>query len=1516
MKLIILDELSLNSFDLPSSQKSYIVNYKNEIINLVKNEMSWTLVSNKNIEIMHQGQAVNQVDLNEYDIYIVNLKVQNKQVLLLTIPSTEKYSICSIGDLKDISIGLLPECNISFGDGSIKDTHGRIQITNGFSILTATEGASIYVNNKRVQQAYLKLGDVIFINGLKIIWMDGFIKINNPHNKVKLNGIQSGNLNFQDASTYTPTTETERTTKLYDESKLFFHTPKQSTYIKNEEMFIETPPDKQNYEPMPIIFTLGTSMVVAASSGMSGVSAVRNIMSGTGDALTNYLEVGLAALMLVSCIFMPVLLEMYQKAQSRKKEKIRQKRYKQYIDDKRNEINEIIKTQENILNEKHLPLDKVEKQMANQGYAFWSREIIDPDFLSVRLGVGNLPAYINVTANLDQFSMYDDNLKDMVKQLVKEDKTLTNVPISLSFLTNRITPIVNETNRSYDYINTIMLQLLFYYSSLDLKIVLFTKEENQSKWDYLKYTSHIWSTDREKRLFAVNETEINQLSMYLEQVYNVRLKETTTYNPEDNNDVNKSELYKNFDDYYLIITDDYNAIKNIPFINKVINTNLNLGFSLLVFSDSMKNIPSRLDKFVVIRDEVSGLFDKNVIDGTNIAFKADYLSTNNIRFYSNIVGNIPVSSHDIESVIPSSLGFLEMYNVGRIEHLNITTRWKTNDPTTSLNAPLGVQANNKLIGLDLHEKSHGPHGLIAGSTGSGKSEFIITFILSLAINYHPYEVQFVLIDYKGGGLAGAFEKREKGIKIPHLVGTITNLDKSEMNRTLVSIKSELERRQRKFNEARDLLGEGTIDIYKYQRLYREGKVSEPMSHLIIISDEFAELKQQQPDFMDELVSTARIGRSLGVHLILATQKPAGVVNDQIWSNSRFKICLKVQTIEDSVEMLRREEASRIKEAGRFYLQVGNDELFELGQSAWTGEKYIPKDVVLAKVNDSIDFINREGTIVKSVTDELTKDAEKDRGEQLSNLVDYLYQIAVNDNIKFNNLWLPAIPECIYLGNILKKYRFTSSKYKFNAIIGEYDKPAKQEQGLYQLEINNKNTMVFGATGSGKELLATTFIYSLCVMHSINELNLYIIDFGSEVLRTFEKMPHVGNYITSEEPNKVGTLFLYLEKQIKKRKDLFSEYRGSFDYYNEKSPNKVPLILVVINAYEAFQEAGSEYDDYLNHLLREGSKYGIVFLITTVSTNSLRATTLEYFDYKMILKTADPYDYQYILQAPNGLIPDPQYGRGLGIVGEEACEFQTAYINVKDSINDTIKDTANKYLDVYKAKVRSVKVMPKSTTFDDLVKQVKTIDSIPVGYEIETAELINYNFTSNKINLITGEEVLEDVSFMGTILDLMDTVKNTKINIFDFASSINFEGNASYYSVDYMEPFKEILSNTASVPTINYLIGYGITEGVLNEEEYLALKQIMANASKLNNQYFIVIDNIDRLIELEDQTLISVLDRNTGIYYGNAIDRQEFYNVNNINQIDTDARIDNKTYLIINGNAVTLKGVGVIGDDDE
>ena len=341
--------------------------------------------------------------------------------------------------------------------------------------------------------------------------------------------------------------------------------------------------------------------------------------------------------------------------------------------------------------------------------------------------------------------------------------------------------------------------------------------------------------------------------------------------------------------------------------------------------------------------------------------------------------------------------------------------------------------------LDLHQKFQGPHGLVAGMTGSGKSEFLITYILSMAVNYHPDEVAFVLIDYKGGGLAGAFDDPDKGIHLPHLVGTITNLDGPTIQRALVSIQSELTRRQRIFNQVKHITDEGTMDIYAYQRLYRGGQVDEPMPHLFIISDEFAELKQQEPEFMERLISIARIGRSLGVHLILATQKPSGVVNDQILSNTKFRICLKVQDRSDSMDMLKRPEAAELKDTGRFYIQVGYNEFFSLGQSAWAGAPYEPRSQVVSRRDDSVQVIDNVGQPLIEVRP--PREAQTAQGSELIAVLKELTAVAQAQGIPFRSLWKPMLPHPLDL----EKSCWPGEENRLEFCAGYLDDPAAQRQ---------------------------------------------------------------------------------------------------------------------------------------------------------------------------------------------------------------------------------------------------------------------------------------------------------------------------------------------------------------------------------------------------------------------------------------------------------------------------------------
>ena len=222
-----------------------------------------------------------------------------------------------------------------------------------------------------------------------------------------------------------------------------------------------------------------------------------------------------------------------------------------------------------------------------------------------------------------------------------------------------------------------------------------------------------------------------------------------------------------------------------------------------------------------------------------------------------------------------------MLNILSVEDLDLKARWSASKVTKSMAAPVGVSKTG-IVMLDLHDKSSWSARSCCGNDRIWKNQrYCRRISFRWQRSNHPYEAAFVIIDFKGGGMVNQFAQ------LPHLLGAITNIDGNAINRSLKSIKAELQKRQKYFAQA------DVNHIDKYIRKYKAGEVSEPLPHLIIIVDEFAELKAEQPEFMKELISAARIGRSLGVHLILATQKPAGQVNEQIWSNSRFKLCLKV-----------------------------------------------------------------------------------------------------------------------------------------------------------------------------------------------------------------------------------------------------------------------------------------------------------------------------------------------------------------------------------------------------------------------------------------------------------------------------------------------------------------------------------------------------------------------------------------------------------------------------------------------
>ena len=1447
-----------------------IENRELKLVNIEAREGMWFANSKGNATIfvmqksgltMQWVRIEDSIALKENEFYGVQLGETEEMFLLYCAPVLENYTHLNIKNKQDINIGTGKDNQIVYYNSWVSEKHARLHFENGKWLLESYDTQfGLFVNGKvRHKDARtLNNGDVVWIMGLKIILMGDSIYINNPKEQCLWSQDAFEMAENLDSSVTLPNNQKD----LKEDDEYFSRAPRLTDLIEEVEVKIGAPPAAPEKEETPLILLLGSSLTMGIVMLMSVVRTIDSSVNGNADTSQTVFSIIASVAMLVGMIAFPIASMKYEKKKKKKKEEKRQQKYKAYLDEKQNKINEIRERQKEILLKNYLTAKECEEIIIEKDSRLWERKIEDYDFLSVRLGLGDIPAKISIQYPEEQFSLEDDNLVKALNEIGKNSKTIHNAPIVVSLAQKYISAIISQGFENLDkYLKELIIQLITFHSYQDLKLVFLMGNDKDKKWDYVKMLPHVWDDTKEFRFFTDNFDEMNEISKYLSEVFNNRIQA-------------QQKDYKAFAPYYLIITDDYKKVENLKIITEMLNLGVNVGFGLLCITNDLTQLPNECSTFIEIKNNKGTMFENQMAYNSKQEFTFD---TNSMFYFEKIlnnIANVPIRYlGNGNSLLPNHYTFLEMFDVGRIEQLNVWERWNKNDSTLSLKTPLGVDKYGMPIYLDIHEKYHGPHGLIAGSTGSGKSEFIITYILSLAINYHPDDVNFILIDYKGGGLSGAFQKRE--IKLPHLVGSITNIDTAELQRSLVSIQSELKRRQVIFNKARDLTDEGTIDIYKYQRLYHKGIVKMPVAHLIIICDEFAELKQQQPEFMDELMSVSRIGRSLGVHLILATQKPAGIVNDQIRSNSKFAICLKVQDKSDSTDVINRPDAALLKRAGQFYMQVGYNEYFVLGQSGWSGAPYIPSDLAKKEEDNSVEFISNTGTTVYQL-DEEKPQVDTKQGEQLTNIVRYLSNLAEKADIKETNLWKPSIPKDIYLDKVKEKYEVKKEKYLVEPVIGEFDDPSNQRQGVIKLDISN-NVSIYGNAESGKETLISTILYDLITTYTPEEAQAYILDFGSEALKIYKSAPHVGDVVFSSEAEKISRFFEMIQSEISKRKNILSNYNGDYDMYLKEASEPMPMIVIIINNFEAFMELyETQYEDLLLSLTREGVKCGITFITTINAYNGMRYRLGQNFKQKIALQVNHQDDYLSIFETFGRKKLPNIFGRGFIELERNVYEFQTAKVCEPEEYNTMLKAKIEELTQCYDTEAEAIPVLPDVVEYKYIKKHLDNLTNVPIGISKKDIKVYTYNFTNRFAHLVLGKNIEETARYIAYVLSTMLSLKDVDVKVFDAERVLNDK------KLDFRTEFnqwKEKLKLKKDKKVVCAIIGIDkfISEFEDIENNFLNnLKEI----EKEENCIFIIAETDTKIKSQEySEWFKAYISKDNAIWVGNGVDNQYTININ-------------------------------------
>jgi S-DNA-T family DNA segregation ATPase FtsK/SpoIIIE len=903
--------------------------------------------------------------------------------------------------------------------------------------------------------------------------------------------------------------------------------------------------------------------------------------------------------------------------------------YENYIVEKRREIEQEQQGERVTLTDVYPSTERIRDFVKTFSGRLFERSPKDADFLHIRAGIGAVPALREPTYRQEEHIKIENELIQIPEQLCSEYAFINGAPVMLHLRESGTVGVIGTPAEQYEFFKNMLLDVAVQHDYEEVQIVVLIPQAEQEKYEWIKWFPHVKEAGGGMRGIVCDDESRDNVFEYLYALMTQRSGERA-----------ENDKTAPLPHIAVFVLEEY-GVKTHPLF-KFAENSAELGLSFIYFKQYAESLPQHCAEIVELRQD-GGILRLRNDKAFARPFTREHVKDDSIKFVAERLAPVFCEKIALSQRLTSNITLFELLNIISPEDLNLLDRWSKSNVQKSLAAPLGVDVTGVQISLDLHERAHGPHGLVAGTTGSGKSEIMQSYILSAAVNFHPYEASFVIIDFKGGGMANQFED------LPHLIGKITDIDSHEINRSLLSIRAELEKRKRLFAEY------GVNHIDQYIAKFRSGATATPLPHLILIVDEFAELKAEQPEFMKELISTARVGRSLGIHLILATQKPAGQVNEQIWSNSRFKLCLKVATKEDSNEVLKSPLASEIREPGRAYMQVGNNEMFTLFQSAYSGAS------ASSDKNGSIrEFAISEVSFTGKRTVVYERRAERasdgTRVTQLRAMVDYINGYCARSGIaRLPSICMPPLPE------VVAYERAQMSDTAGAAVrVGIYDDPGNQVQPEVTIDLSGGNVIVIGSAQTGKTMLLQTILRGIAERHSPKQTSVYILDFASKIMKIYENLNHVGGVLTDADDEKLKNFFKMMHEELDARKDRFSQLGiSSFDAYLEMNGGAaaaMPRIIIMLDNLSIFKEVFAEHEESMLNICREGLALGVTVIATAKQTSGLSYKYLSNFSTRLTFNCTESSEYSNVFDRCH-MQPKNVQGRGLVSIDKVVYEYQ-------------------------------------------------------------------------------------------------------------------------------------------------------------------------------------------------------------------------------------------------------------------
>ncbi|MGI5255460.1 type VII secretion protein EccCa [Actinacidiphila glaucinigra] len=880
----------------------------------------------------------------------------------------------------------------------------------------------------------------------------------------------------------------------------------------------------------------------------------------------------------------------------------------------------------------------------------WERRASDADFLKLRLGIGHgMPAMqIALGRHSDPMTEHDPEAHRRAEKLTRDFETVSLQPAWVDLANTGVLSLLGPAERTAELAGSLLMQLSVLHAPDDVRVVALTSvEDEEYSWAWAKWLPHARQPGRVglvPMVAASMDGIADLLQSQVDRIREERAERAASLGLRREAGASR---------HLVVVLDGFRPGADwarSPLVTDLLaEAGPESGLHVVCLVTKESEEPSRVDARA--RVDADGNLSLETRHPGLVQVVQDAVADACPPLLGEQVARAlaPLKlTGEQEQVLARTVALPEMLGVQDLGTFDPTDLWREPDDEALLRLPIGFTGDGAPLVLDLKESAMGgigPHGLVVGATGSGKSELLRTLVTGLTMTHAPEHLGFVLVDFKGGAtFAGVTE-------LPHVAGLITNLadDLAMVDRVRTALQGEQQRRQRILREA------GNVDsVREYQILQAsggtdvDGRPLEPMPYLMIVVDEFGELLAQRPDFIDLFVQIGRVGRSLGMHLLLATQRLDEGRLRGLESHLSYRICLRTFSAQESRAVIGTPDAYRLPSIpGSAYLKVDESvyERFRVAhisgaydednrQEPVAGPPPVPVPFGLRTAEDA-------GTEETDETEPSVTLARPLPGQRTE------MQVAVErvraHGTPVHQVWLPPLPTAIELDSMLAPLTTDDQRGYHSGLwpqggnlafpVGVVDLPSRQEQRALLLDISGQqgHLILVGAPQSGKSTLLRSLMTSAMLTHTPDEIQFLGIDFGGGSLVGLERAPHVSGVTTRHDEARTRRALSVVRQLVDDRERLFQELRidSAADFRRLRDEKALPAgvnaadIVLVIDNWAALRAALEEAEQVVPDIAVRGLGVGVHLVLSANRWAELRANLRDTITGRLELRLAEP-----------------------------------------------------------------------------------------------------------------------------------------------------------------------------------------------------------------------------------------------------------------------------------------------------